>query len=68
MVRSARPLDGPTETEIRRVLEQRTGRSVMMTTEVDPALLGGIVAQVSGLVLDGSLRARLSALRSKILN
>jgi F-type H+-transporting ATPase subunit delta len=67
-VRSARPLDGTTETEIRRALERRTGRSVIMTTEVDPTLLGGIVAQVSGLVLDGSLRARLHALRSKILN
>jgi F0F1-type ATP synthase delta subunit len=39
-----------------------------MTTEVDPTLLGGIVAQVAGLVLDGSLRARLGALRNKILN
>lgn len=67
-VRSARPLDGTTETEIRRALERRTGRSVIMTTEVDPALLGGIVAEVAGLVLDGSLRARLGALRSKILN
>jgi F-type H+-transporting ATPase subunit delta len=67
-VRSARPLDGATEMEIRRMLERRTGRSVVMTTEVDPTLLGGIVAQVAGLVLDGSLRARLGALRSKILN
>jgi len=67
-VRSARPLDATTETEIRRALERRTGRSVIVTTEVDPTLLGGIVAQVSGLVLDGSLRARLGTLRSKILN
>jgi F-type H+-transporting ATPase subunit delta len=67
-VRSARPLDGITEAEIRRALERRTGRSVIMTTEVDPTLLGGIVAQVAGLVLDGSLRARLGTLRSRILN
>jgi F-type H+-transporting ATPase subunit delta len=67
-VRSARPLDGATENEIRRVLERRTGRNVIMTTEVDPSLVGGIVAQVAGLVIDGSVRARLHALRSKILN
>jgi F-type H+-transporting ATPase subunit delta len=67
-VRSARPLDIATQTEIRQVLERRTGRSVIMTTEVDPSLVGGIVAQVAGLVLDGSLRARLHALSSKILN
>ncbi|MGB8297254.1 MAG: ATP synthase F1 subunit delta [Polyangia bacterium] len=67
-VKSARPLDVATQTEIRQVLERRTGRSVIMTTEVDPSLMGGIVAQVAGLVLDGSLRARLHALSSKILN
>ena len=67
-VTSARPLDVATQTEIRRVLEQRTGRSVVMTAEVDPTLIGGIVAQVAGLVLDGSLSARLHSLRSKILN
>jgi F-type H+-transporting ATPase subunit delta len=67
-VRSARPLDVATQTEVQQVLERRTGRSVIMTTEVDPSLMGGIVAQVAGLVLDGSLRARLHALSSKILN
>jgi len=67
-VRSARPLDVATQTEVRQVLERRTGRSVIMTTEVDPSLMGGIVAQVAGLVLDGSLRARLHALSRKILN
>ena len=67
-VKSARPLDAATQAEVRRALEKRTGRSVIMTTEVDPSLLGGIVAQVAGLVLDGSLSARLGALRSKILN
>ena len=67
-VTSARPLDVATQNEIRRVLEQRTSRTVLMTTEIDPTLLGGIVAQVGGLVLDGSLRARLQALSNKILN
>jgi F-type H+-transporting ATPase subunit delta len=67
-VKSARPLDVATQTEIRRVLERRTGRSVIMTTEVDPTLLGGIVAQVAGLVLDGSLSARLNALGNRILS
>jgi F-type H+-transporting ATPase subunit delta len=67
-VTSARPLDAAAQAEIRRVLERRTGKTVIMTTEVDPTLIGGVVAQVAGLVLDGSLRARLGALSSKILN
>jgi F-type H+-transporting ATPase subunit delta len=56
------------QAEIRQVLERRTGKTVILTTEVDPTLIGGIVAQVAGQVLDGSLQARLGALRSRILN
>ena len=67
-VKSARPLDVAAQAEIRQVLERRTGKTVLLTTEVDPTLIGGIVAQVAGQVLDGSLQARLGALRSKILN
>ena len=67
-IKSARPLDAATQAEIMRVLQKRTGKTIIMTTEVDPTLIGGIVAQVAGLVLDGSVKARLGSLSSKILN
>jgi F-type H+-transporting ATPase subunit delta len=67
-VSSATPLDLASETEIRKALERRTGKKVLMTTVVDPALIGGVVAHVAGLVLDGSVAARLSALKNRLLN
>ena len=67
-VSSARPLDVITVAEIQRALERRTGKKVLMKTEVDPTLIGGVVARVGSLVLDGSLRTRLATLGSRILN
>jgi F-type H+-transporting ATPase subunit delta len=67
-VTSAKPLDVLTEAEIQRALERRTGKKVLMKTEVDPSLIGGVVARVGSLVLDGSLRTRLHTLGSRILN
>jgi F-type H+-transporting ATPase subunit delta len=68
VVSSAKPLDVITEGEILRALERRTGKKVLMKTEVDPNLIGGVVARVGDLVLDGSLRTRLENLGSRILN
>ena len=65
---SAKPLDIASEAEIRKALERRTGKKVLMTTVVDPKLIGGVVTHVAGLVLDGSVAARLSALKSRLLN
>jgi F-type H+-transporting ATPase subunit delta len=64
---SARPLDVMAEAEIQRALERRTGKKVIVRTEVDPDLIGGVVARVGDLVLDGSLRTRLATLGSRIL-
>jgi F-type H+-transporting ATPase subunit delta len=68
VVTSAKPLDVLTETEIQRALERRTGKKVLMRSEVDPSLIGGVVARVGDLVLDGSLRTRLASVGNKILN
>ena len=68
LVKSAQPLDIASETEIRKALERRTGKKVIMTTLVEPALIGGVVAQVAGLELDGSVRSRLSAIKQRLLN
>ena len=67
-VKSARPLDAATQAQILQALQRYTGKTVIMTTEVDPTLIGGIVAHVAGLVLDGSVKARLEAMSNKILN
>jgi F-type H+-transporting ATPase subunit delta len=67
-VTSARPLDITAENAVLRALERRTGKKVMLTTAVDPSLIGGIVARVGDLVFDGSLRTRLEGLGSRILN
>jgi F-type H+-transporting ATPase subunit delta len=66
-VTSAKPLDPATESEIQRALERRTGKKVLMKSEVDPTLIGGVVARVGDLVLDGSLRTRLASVGNRIL-
>jgi len=67
-VKSAHALDIASESEIRKAIERRTGKKVLLTTEVDPTLIGGVVAEVAGLVLDGSVASRLSSLKNRLLN
>ena len=67
-VLSARPLDLASEMAIRKALERRTGKKVLMNTVVDPSLIGGVVTHVAGMVLDGSVASRLSTLKNRLLN
>ena len=56
---SAVPL---TEDEIRgltRNLEKKSGKTVVLDCSVDPSLLGGLIVEMNGTVMDGSLRHRL---------
>jgi F-type H+-transporting ATPase subunit delta len=48
-----------------RIAEQ-TDRTVEVTSEVDPDILGGIVVQVGNSVLDASVRNRLEQLRKQV--
>jgi F-type H+-transporting ATPase subunit delta len=67
-VTSAQPLGDAALDRVRRSLERRTGKHVILETVVDPGVIGGVVAQVGDLVLDGSIRTQLAALRQKLLN
>jgi F-type H+-transporting ATPase subunit delta len=64
---SAAALAGPQLERVRRALADRTGREVRVTPRVDPTLIGGIVARVGNLVFDGSVRAQLEQLRTKLV-
>jgi len=52
--------------QIRRALEARVGGSIELTVTVDPALIGGVRAEVGSMVFDGSIRAELERLRERL--
>lgn len=48
------------------LLERTVGRTVKLSTVIDPELIGGIRIQVADDVIDGSVRARLEDLRQQL--
>ncbi|MEP6653054.1 MAG: ATP synthase F1 subunit delta [Myxococcales bacterium] len=67
-ITAATPLSPGDLDRVRRALEKRTGKKVLIETAVDANLIGGIVARVGDLVLDGSVRAQLDEMRRRLLN
>ena len=63
---SASPLRPDQSDRLRRALAARVGRDVELELRVDPALIGGAIARVGGLVFDGSLRTQLTQLRDNL--
>lgn len=48
-------------------LAAATGQTVTLTTDVDPSLIGGVIARIGSTVYDGSVATRLSRMREKLL-
>jgi F-type H+-transporting ATPase subunit delta len=64
---SAVPLSAGEVKRLREALETLTGRTVKITQNVDPALLGGARTRIGSRVYDGTLRRNLDALREKLV-
>lgn len=54
------------QAKVRAALEKLTGKKVELTTRVDPSIIGGIIAKVGDLELDGSIRTQLASLKDSI--
>ena len=65
-VTTAVPLLPDQVTQFEARLTAAIGRRVTMTTHVDPALIGGVVARVGGTVYDGSIATQLSNMRERL--
>lgn len=66
-VTTAIPMDQRELGEVATYLQAITGKKITLETKVDPAILGGIVAQIGDTLIDGSVRRRLALLREQIL-
>ncbi len=63
-VRSAIDLTDDQKQRLAAALEAATGKKVELKVIVDPAVLGGIVAQVGDTVIDGSVKTSLAQLKT----
>ncbi len=63
---SATELSPELQSKVQSTLEKITGKKVILATEVDPSIIGGIVAKVGDLVLDGSIKTQLAGLNESI--
>lgn len=57
------PLAGPQRDLLQSILEQQTGKKVVLEEKVDPAVLGGMVVKVGSTVYDGSARMQIGQIR-----
>jgi F-type H+-transporting ATPase subunit delta len=67
LVRSAVALDDAQRDALRDRLGRMLAATPLLTFEVDPALIGGLVVQVGDDVYDASVRSRLQQLRHRLI-
>lgn len=65
-VTTAEPVTPDDERAIRSRLQQLTGQQIELRLKVDPDLIGGLVARVGDMLLDGSVQSKLRALRQRL--
>jgi F-type H+-transporting ATPase subunit delta len=67
VITSARPLSADEDRAIRDRVASMTGATVDVTTEIDPALIGGLTVRIGDRLIDASVRGRLERLREQLL-
>src|SRR5688500_12975016 len=65
-VTTAAPLSAEEREPLQQRLTASTGRTVTMSTRVDPALIGGVVTRIGSTVYDGSVATQLAAMRQRL--
>jgi F-type H+-transporting ATPase subunit delta len=67
-ITSAVQLDPSVAERVGDEIGRQTGRTVELTSAVDPEILGGIVVRVGNSIIDASIRTRLDNLRKQVVN
>ena len=66
VVRTVAALDQASISALVSRLEARTGNKIILEVKEDPSLIGGLIAQVGDLVLDGSIKGELARLQDSL--
>jgi F-type H+-transporting ATPase subunit delta len=63
---SAVTLSDDEQRAVQQKVEEMTGGTVIITTQVDETILGGLIVRIGDRLIDGSTRSRLLALRQRL--
>jgi F-type H+-transporting ATPase subunit delta len=66
-VTTAVPIDKEEQKKLAERMAAITKKQVVLTIEVDPAIVGGFVARIGDRLIDGSTKAKLEALKKKLV-
>ncbi len=66
-ITTAVPLSDEEKELIAKRLSEIFGKKIILATKVDPEILGGFVARIGDLVIDGSVKGRFERLREALL-
>jgi F-type H+-transporting ATPase subunit delta len=65
-ITTAVPVDEKDKNKLAEDLGALAGSKIIVEPEVDPGILGGVIARIDGKLLDGSTRTRLEALKRRM--
>lgn len=66
-VESAAPMDDATQSRLTQKLVGKLGKQVILETNVNPSLLGGVKVKVGSQVIDGTIRGQLSRVKEFLM-
>jgi F-type H+-transporting ATPase subunit delta len=66
-VTTAAALDASRAAAIERGLASMTGRTVRLATNVDPSIIGGVVARIGSTIYDGSVTRQLEKIKERLV-
>jgi len=65
-VRAAVPLTDDQQDRLKAAIANATDKDVTLKVVVDPSVIGGLVATIGDIVIDGTVRTRLDQLKSRL--
>jgi F-type H+-transporting ATPase subunit delta len=66
-VASAKTLDMDSIARLKRALEQKTRKQIILQQRTDPELIAGMVTKIGSIIYDGSIRTKLEQMRQTLL-
>ncbi|TCK62520.1 ATP synthase F1 subunit delta [Seleniivibrio woodruffii] len=63
----ATAMDEASKSTLKAVLDKITGKKITITENVDPSILGGVIAQVESSLYDASVRGQLNKIKEQLV-